>query len=999
MPSAVIPFSLKEAPALIETLLPVQRLSVDIYKERMAGSGQTLTALGSYWKGRKPLVLGRACVLGALLPATENPKEDLEIFELLMGMDDLSVSKRRGLPSAKLAVETLHIEDIEEYIRVTPEGQLPMSAPFRIEDYPYYDKHGFAKYAKVHWRSDVNPDDVHRLCLPLLPKESYKDRIGNAKRAEEIFYNLHTHIWSRVNQHLGTEASSFPELVEQLGIMRFGHRPRVADTFCGSGQIPFEAARLGCDVYASDLNPVACMLTWGAFNIVGASAEVREQIDADQAALAAKVKEEIDVLGIETDGNRWRGKVYLYCLEVICPTSGWKVPVLPTLVVSKSKRVIVKLLPDPLNKRYAIELESDVSASELKGAENGTIQGQSVVHTVNGFEHRNKISSIRGDYNEIVNGKRVNRNRLRQWNISDIVFRDDDIFNERLYAIQWIRDDSSSRSETEFRSVTPDDIKREVRLTAYVQEHLAEWQEKGWVPVMRIETGDETDRLYRERGWTYWHHLFNPRQLLFFSACNSFKTNTASSVNLPQVLNFGNRLCRWDQSRDNPQSVFDNQALNTLYTYACRGSRGLLRLLDVNKGALIFIPRISRVMNESAGEIKNDSDVYITDPPYGDAVKYEEILEFFIAWLRKNPPAEFSDWIWDSRRKLAIKGEDHDFKISMINAYKRMTECMPDNGLQIIMFTHQSGSIWADMSNIVWASGLRVTAAWYVVTETDSALRGGQYVKGTILLVLRKRADNIDGARDEIAYELIDEVERQVLFLTGLNENAKSLYREENLFEDADIQMAGYAAALRVLTRYASINGVDMAQEALRPRVTGQKTMVDELIEFAVDLANQHLVPQGLSREVWNDLSNTERFYLKMIDMESRGVHVLSNYQNFAKAFKVADFSELIGDTKANETALKTAKMFGKRGMSSSDAFGLTATRSILYTIYLLLENKISSDDILNQFRQLVLEYYQKRDKLIALADYLSKKTAGIRDEESRCAMILRDLIRNDGTC
>ena len=57
--------------------------------------------------------------------------------------------------------------------------------------------------------------------------------------------------------------------------MRFGHRPRVADTFCGSGQIPFEAARLGCDVYASDLNPVACMLTWGAFNIVGGSPESR----------------------------------------------------------------------------------------------------------------------------------------------------------------------------------------------------------------------------------------------------------------------------------------------------------------------------------------------------------------------------------------------------------------------------------------------------------------------------------------------------------------------------------------------------------------------------------------------------------------------------------------------------------------------------------------------------------------------------------------------------
>ena len=53
--------------------------------------------------------------------------------------------------------------------------------------------------------------------------------------------------------------------------------------------------------------------------------------------------------------------------------------------------------------------------------------------------------------------------------------------------------------------------------------------------------------------------------------------------------------------------------------------------------------------------------------------------------------------------------------------------------------------------------------------------------------------------------------------LTGLNQQAKGLYRDENLFKDADVQMAGYAAALRVLTRYAIIDGRDMAIEALRP--------------------------------------------------------------------------------------------------------------------------------------------------------------------------------------
>jgi putative DNA methylase len=67
------PLSLKNAPSFIEAQFPVGRLSAEAYKERKAGAGQTLTALGSYWKGRKPLILVRAVVLGTLLPATSDP--------------------------------------------------------------------------------------------------------------------------------------------------------------------------------------------------------------------------------------------------------------------------------------------------------------------------------------------------------------------------------------------------------------------------------------------------------------------------------------------------------------------------------------------------------------------------------------------------------------------------------------------------------------------------------------------------------------------------------------------------------------------------------------------------------------------------------------------------------------------------------------------------------------------------------------------------------------
>lgn len=994
---SVTPFSLQHAPALIEKLLPVQRLSIDVYKERMAGSGQTLTALGSYWKGRKPLVLNRACVLGALLPATDDPKADLEIFELLMAMDDTSLSKRTGLPKPKEIVAQLAIDDVWQWFTTNPEearDALPSSAPFDLDDYAFENDKGKTVTIRLKWRDDITEDQKHDLAVRLLPQQPYRQTASNVLRAEEIADTVHTHIWPRVNAHFGTNASNFPELVEQLGIMRFGRRPKVADTFSGSGQIPFEAARLGCDAYASDLNPVACMLTWGAFNIVGASPEKRLEIEAEQKALVKKVKEEIDKLGIETDGKGWRGKVYLYCLEVTCP-SGWKVPVLPTLVVSKGKRVVAKLVPDTAHKRYKIDLISDATDAQMQAAEKGSYQDQCVVHTVDGVEYRTKISTIRGDFSEVVDGVRVNRNRLRQWGVSDVVFRDDDIFNERLYAVQWIKDDGSSRPATEFRSVTLDDEAREAKVTRYVQQHLADWQAKGWVPDMRIEKGDETERLYRERGWTHWHHLFNPRQLLVLSLV--LRKITALETNpFARMLNYQSRLCRWDSASTKAQGVFDNQAMNTLYNYACRGSQVALSAI-VGKTTNSPV-RKGQIINCAARTIPFESDIYVTDPPYGDAVKYEEILEFFIAWLRKKPPAEFAGWEWDSRRALAIKGEDHDFKISMVAAYKRMAECMPDNGLQIIMFTHQSTSIWADMANIVWASGLQVTAAWYVVTETDSALRDGQYVKGTILLVLRKRTEVLDTARDELAYELADEVKNQVALLTGLSKDVKDLYRDENLFEDADLQMAGYAAALRVLTRYQTIDGNDMPSEALRPRIKGQKTMVDDLIEFAVDIANGYLLPESMNARVWEACTGIERFYLKMLDMEAKGLHVLSNYDNFAKAFKVRQRDEVMGEVRANKASLKSAVQLGQRGMNATDEFGPTVLRSVLYAVHLVQGGRVESQDVMHQLRDLVPRFYPERDRMVAMADYISQKTAAMRPEESSNARVLRDLIRQEGT-
>ncbi len=290
-----------------------------------------------------------------------------------------------------------------------------------------------------------------------------------------------------------------------------------------------------------------------------------------------------------------------------------------------------------------------------------------------------------------------------------------------------------------------------------------------------------------------------------------------------------------------------------------------------------------------------------------------------------------------------------------------------------------------------------MTAGWYVVTETESALREGSYVKGTVLLVLRKRHGSQKTTRDDLAWELQEEVEAQVQALAGLNQKAKGLYRDENVFEDADIQMAGYAAALRVLTRYSAIDGRDMAAEAGRPRVKGETTFVDGLIAFAVDTANQCLVPQGLSKAHWDKLTGAERFYLKMLDMEARGAKTLDNYQNFAKAFKVHDFKPLLGSLRANEARLKSAAEFGRSEMGEGSELHQSVLRAVLYAVMELVKN-VDGNEALAHLTLNVPDYYgdmTQRELAIELASYLEKRLDASRPEEASAARVLRELVKN----
>jgi putative DNA methylase len=979
-----VPFSLQDAPSLIERIWPAQKISVEAQKERKAVKGQTLTGLGSFWKGRKPLFLVRACILGGLLPSTGDDEKDLEIFDILCGMAADQIPDRFKVPLGASEVVTFGTAAQRDAL---------------LEEV----EHGEPKLKKL------SKDRRDELMSSIIARMPYQKRVEKLLRPEEVPEKTLTQSrMQEVNDHLGTSATDLTGLIEQLGVMRFGKRPCVGDTFCGGGSIPFEAARIGCDVYASDLNPIACMLTWGALNIIGASAARRAEIAKAQAKTIAAVDKELIKLGIEHDENGNRAKAYLYCVETRCPQTQWMVPLSPSWIISKSRKVVAVLVPDKAKKRYDIEIRADVSDAAMAEAANGTIQKGRLVHTVDGEIYSTPIKTIRGD-RKGPNGETLNN--LRQWEKSDFEPRADDIFQERLYCVQWFTKDSldKPRKKTFFAGITKADLAREEIVRSLVRRKLEAWQEEGLIPDMVIEPGEKTDEPIRTRGWTYWHHLFTPRDYIVISSVIRNCSDAAVATAIPSLLNHASKLCQWATTtapldadgnqaggaRDLPNHVFYNQAFNTFWNYASRGSMFLLRDLAITDEVPSYpISSSARVVSKSANQLDSESEIFITDPPYADAVHYHEISEFFIPWLRKKPPAPFAKWTWDSRRALAIKGDGEEFRHNMVEAYRTMADHMPENGLQIVMFTHQSSTVWADMAQIFWGAGLQVMAAWYIATETTSELKKGGYVQGTVILVARKRRARESGYKDEIVQEVRSEVADQIDTMAGLNQHLRGHGRIENLFEDADLQMAGYAAALRVLTKYEKIDGTDMTKEALRPRRAGEKHLVGEIIDFAVQVANEHMVPEHMTPKLWEGFSGAERFYFKMMDIETTSLRKLDNYQNFAKAFRVNDYGSLMGSMEPNKARLRTAKEFKKNGFEIPE-FGPSITRAALYGIF-ELEKDIEGDDVLSHLKDLLPNYHNKRDDLAAIAEYIARKREVVDETESRAARILHGLIRNE---
>ncbi|MBB2482472.1 DUF1156 domain-containing protein [Bacillus sp. APMAM] len=967
--------------SFIETQFPVSKVSKESYKERKANLGQTLTGLGKWW-GRKPLILVRATVLGVLLPVSDNPKKDRDIFLKLLTMDDegLLLRKSKNL-TTKEVFRLLTKRERDKYFTSTS-----------TEEKPTYIK-GITKAEKNH------------LQVLTFNRLSYDEKLTYCERPEHIA-NIPEMEWTIINEHLGTSASNLQELVKQLGEKKYGHIPRVGDCFSGGGSIPFESARMGANVYASDLNPVASLLTWSSLNIAGASEEELGELREFQQKVFDEVNRQIIDWKIEQNEEGQRADSFLYCNESICPECGYKVPLAPSWTIGRGSKTVALLKDNGIN-GFDIEVVQGASKEVQKKSEDMVTIRNSRMYCPK-CERETPIPVLRRERKD-EEGNTVSG--LRRWLKSDFIPKPDDIFQERLYCVRYVNeyidDKGNEKTERIYKTVTKEDIEREEKVISLLSERFSEWQEKGYIPSTVIESGEKTDEPIRTRGWQYWHHLFNPRQLLVTGLfmeqidklSNNQKEKAIGLLGVNKITDWNSKLCIWNTGAgvETTQNTYTNQALNTLYNH---GTRGFLKydknwFLDIKR---FDVTQENNVNVCDARSITTINDIWITDPPYADAVNYHELTEFFLAWDKKLIQKAFPAWYTDSKRVLAVKGVGETFNKSMIEIYKNLAYNMPDNGTQVVMFTHQDVKVWAELAMILWSSGLRVVSAWNIATETESGglKNGGNYVKGTVLLILKKQTSTDIAFQDELYRKIKKEVQFQIDSMRDLDD------KEDPNFTDADYLLASYASSLKVLTAYKDIEGIDVQYELSKPRNSNEESPIEALINKAVKIAYDYLIPEGVDSLVWRDLLPEERFFIRGLELEMGNVHQISAYQELARGFGVGDYQDMFENFRANTVRLKTASEYRAKGIDR-DTFGSSLMRHVLMAIYQCVQAESTAEgkNYLKAKYDQNNEYWDKRSAIMEILGFISRFENITHMEhwhqDAYYARLLREAVRNDG--
>lgn len=534
--------------------------------------------------------------------------------------------------------------------------------------------------------------------------------------------------------------------------------PAMIDTFAGGGSFPIEGLRLGLNVFASDLNPVAATALKAAVEYIPAVGKpILEKYLEVASELTSRIDEVTGALYSTPEDMGKRVLAYFWCRTYGCPRCGIEVPLLRNQWLEKGKRSIaVRLMALENAERFEFRCISPATEEERQAASMGTVTGSGAVCPNCGNKASTRI--------------------LRQMGRSHQL-------GERLYAKLSMTEEGKRYYEV--ASVADEALAHSAMLRPIGKRSLNDF------PTLEFDLNGIRHTWAVQYGVKSTRDLYLPRQQVALlevlhelnQAKNKILSNSGNtpishaliillSLTFNRLVSYGTKHAWWQPNGGFPASMFTKQAIAMTWNFveipvnsvgAAGWGSAVLWITKVIQH-LLELPENGRVEQTDAaftGLAGSSIDLVTIDPPYFDSVAYSYLSDVYYVWMKdylgdilpsyfkgtSSPKAE--EAIVDRTHTLAptSKSEEHFYR-KITQALCEINRVLKPEGRLIIMYGHKSFQAWGVFLKALYDAGFHPTASYPIQTERKIKFQHGRIdsLSSSCLMVCQRRDEKEGGS-------------------------------------------------------------------------------------------------------------------------------------------------------------------------------------------------------------------------------------------------------------
>jgi adenine-specific DNA methylase len=680
------------------------------------------------------------------------------------------------------------------------------------------------------------PQDFKQTARDLLPK--LQGQVGS--KDEDLRQSLLKFIGDFADWDLSSDRTYLEVSRRLVNAAHPGEAALVVDPFAGGGAIPLEALRLGCEAFASDLNPVACLILKVmledfpryATEKIKVKKQNGDEVEADGLADALRTigKDIKEVAENELaefyprDNDDARPIAYLWSRTIRCeaPNCGAEIPLVRSFWLCKKdgrKKALRYRVQREKGKTPDIEFtifepdtDADVPQSTVSRG-NAACPACNLVTRVERV--RAQLAAQRGGADVLFDSKRQRTG------------------GARMVAVVTVRVGEQGRL---YRLPTEQDYLAVWKAHKAVAKILDDWERGGRqglcpVPNEPISLNEIRRISVPIYGMTTWGDLFTARQKLALSTLAKLIRVYGQSGFVQPTLAMAFERCAdhwsssatWLQDLEAVAHTFVRQALQITWDYveACGFGLGGASF----QGQIGWVSRVieatpktsnsSQVHFADACDLPLPDDtaaVWFTDPPYYDAVPYAHLSDFFFVWLKRILPAhpllgnssgadsttpKEREIVVDRPHRLSTSTKDAEFyQRGMARAFAEGRRVLHDDGVGSVVFAHKTTEGWEALLTGMIRAGWTITASWPIATERRSRLNARETaaLATSVHLVCRPRLKDAPlGDWGEVHRELPRRVAEWMERL------------QSEHIRGADLVFACIGPALEIYSRYSKV--------------------------------------------------------------------------------------------------------------------------------------------------------------------------------------------------